>query len=618
MAEKQKKLSDAMPGGTVKPGQGKRNTERNKMVTAHRPKVAPKTVAQGPALADKTRKQAARSNVKKLRVIPLGGLNEVGKNMTVIEYDNDIIVIDCGMTFPDEEMLGVDMVIPDITYLTQNREKVRGIVLTHAHEDHIGALPYVLREIDVPVYCTDITAGLVSLRLSEHRNLGKVRLNVRKPGDKLRLGVFEIEFIHTNHSVAGAVALGIKTPVGRVIFTGDYKIDTTPVSGRMIDLDRFGQMGREGVLLLMSDSTNAERPGFTPSERQVSEALDEEFKNCDKRIIIAQFASNVDRIQQILNISAKYGRKVAFTGRSMENMLKVGTDLGYLKLPPDTLVDAATIKKRPMEKMTVITTGSQGEPMSALFRMAYGGHKQVEIGPRDKVLLSAHPIPGNEKTVYSMVNELFRKGAEVVYDRDSAIHASGHACQEELKMMLALTRPKFFLPLHGEYRHLMIHARLATQTGVRKENVFISENGKVLELDGKTASWGGTVPSGRVMVDGYGVGDVGTLVLKERKALSEDGVIVISMVVDRQTGAIVNGPEIVSQGFIFVKESEEILREMQKLVVETSRQQLDKNKGDFVTLRRIIGDQMSDYLYKKTKRTPVVLTIVMDCRPKTR
>ena len=548
----------------------------------------------------------------KLKVISLGGLNEIGKNMTVLEYDNDMIVIDAGMTFPDEDLLGVDMVIPDITYLQKNQEKLRGIFLTHAHEDHIGALPYVLRELNVPVYCTALTAGLVKLKLQEHKDLKKPKITVKKDGDKVKVGCFEVEFLHVNHSIADACAFAIKTPMGMVITTGDFKIDTTPIDGKMIDLSRLGELGKKGVLLLMMDSTNAERPGIAMSERKVGDSLDREFKGCDGRIIVASFASNVHRVQQIFDVAAKYGRKVAVSGRSMENILKVGTELGYLTLPPNTYVDLKEINKYPKNKMVIITTGSQGEPMSALYRMAFSGHRQVEVGYGDKILIAATPIPGNEKPVYTMINELFRKGADVVYSRLADMHVSGHACQEELKTILSLVKPKYFLPVHGEYRHLMVNAELGRACGVAPENIFISDVGRTLEIGEKGANWGPNVPSGRVLVDGYGVGDVGAAVLRERKTLSESGVITAVVGVDMQSRTIVSGPEIISRGFVFVREAEELMAELKALTLETMENCLDKGMTSRNAIKDAIARRLSDYLYKKTKREPLIVPILME------
>lgn len=548
----------------------------------------------------------------KLKVISLGGLNEIGKNMTVLEYDNDIIVIDAGMTFPDEDLLGVDMVIPDITYLRKNQDRLRGIFITHGHEDHIGALPYVLRELNVPVYCTALTAGLVKLKLSEHKDVKKPKIHVKKDGDKVKAGCFEVEFLHVNHSIADACAFAIKTPVGVVVATGDFKIDTTPIDGKMIDLPRLGELGKKGVLLLMMDSTNAERPGIAMSERKVGESLEREFKNCDSRIIVASFASNVHRVQQIFDVAAKYGRKVAVSGRSMENILKVGTELGYLTLPPNTYIDLKAINQYPRNKMTIITTGSQGEPMSALYRMAFSGHRQVEVGYGDKIIISASPIPGNEKATYTMINELFRKGADVVYSKLADMHVSGHACQEELKMILSLVKPRYFMPVHGEYRHLMVNAELGRACGVKPENIFISDVGRTLEIEEKSACWGPSVPSGRVLVDGYGVGDVGAAVLRERKTLSESGVITAVVGVDMKSRTIVSGPEIISRGFIFVREAEELMAELRALTQETLEGCLEKGTTSRSAIKDAIARRLSDYLFKKTKREPLIVPILME------
>lgn len=556
--------------------------------------------------------QTPAKDEKKLRVIPLGGLNEIGKNMTVLEYGDDIIIVDCGMTFPDDELLGVDMVIPDTSYLLKNAEKVRGIVLTHAHEDHIGALPYVLRDLNVPIYCTALTAGIIKLRISEHRNLKKVKINVRKAGDHVKLGCFDVEFIHVNHSIPDACAFAINSPVGYVVMTGDFKIDSTPVDGSMINLERFGQLGRQGVRLLMCDSTNAERPGITMSERRVGDSFDREFKGCDKRIIIATFASNVHRLQQIIDVAAKYGRKVAVSGRSMENILKVGLELGYIKPPAGVMVELSAIKKYPKNKLVIITTGSQGEPMSALYRMAFSGHRQVEVGEGDKILIAATPIPGNEKSVYGMINELFRKGAEVVYERLADIHVSGHACQEEIKMIISLVKPEYYMPVHGEYRHLMINAQLGRTCGVPEANIFIGDLGKVIEIGSRGAAVGGTVPSGRVLVDGYGVGDVGAAVLRERKNLGQDGIITAVIAVDMKRKRIVSGPEIHSRGFIFVREAEEIMTEMAKQARSAMDLCWEKNTTSRSAIKETISSRLSDYLYKKTKRTPVILPVIVE------
>ena len=557
--------------------------------------------------------QEEKKGSEKLKIIPLGGLNEIGKNMTVFEYGDDIFLVDCGLTFPDDELLGVDLVIPDMSYLVRNRERVRGVVLTHAHEDHIGALPYFLREIKVPIYCTALTAGMVSLKISEHKNLGKVKINVKKPGDHIKLGCFDIELIRVNHSISDAVGLAIKTPVGVVVMTGDFKIDTTPIRGEMIDLERFGRLGKEGVLLLMSDSTNAERTGYSMSERKVGASFDAYFKGCDRRIIVATFASNVDRIQQIINTAVKYKRKVAVSGRSMENILKVALELGYLNVPDKTLIELSQINRYPKEQLVVITTGSQGEPMSALYRMAFTGHRQIEVGKDDRIIISASPIPGNEKAISQMVNELFRRGADVVYNAIADVHVSGHACQEELKIILSLVKPKYFMPVHGECRHLLMHASLAQTCGIDSKNIIIGDLGSVVELDGRKAVQTQTVQAGRVLVDGYGVGDVGAAVLRERKALSEDGIIVAETVMNRDLTAIISGPDIISRGFIFTKEAEDLNEGMKRIARNAVEECMaERRLRDRSTIKNRIKEDLSEYLYKQIKRTPMVLPIITE------
>ena len=549
---------------------------------------------------------------EKLKIISLGGLNEICKNLTVYEYGGDIVVVDCGMGFPDDDMYGIDVVIPDVSYLIKNQQKIRGIFITHGHEDHIGALPYVLRSIHAPIYATRMSAGLIRLKLEEHRLLDKTKIITCEAGDVVKAGKFSMEFIHVNHSIADAVGFAIKTPIGTCVHTGDFKIDTTPIDGKMIDLPRFGELGQKGVLLLMMDSTNAERPGIAMSERKVGDSLDREFKGCDSRIIVASFASNVHRVQQIFDVAAKHGRKVAVSGRSMENILKVGTELGYLTLPPNTYVELKEINKYPRNKKTIITTGSQGEPMSALYRMAFSGHRQVEVGYGDKILIAATPIPGNEKPVYTMINELFRKGADVVYNRLADMHVSGHACQEELKMMLSLLKPKYFLPVHGEYRHLMVNAELGRTCGVAPENIFISDVGRVLEIGENGASWGANVPSGRVLVDGLGVGDVGAAVLRERKTLSESGMITAVIAVDMKERRLLSDPEIISRGFIFVREAEELMAELKDLTRETLENCLDKGMTSRNAIKEAITRKLDDYLYKKTKREPLIVPILLE------
>lgn len=548
----------------------------------------------------------------KLKITSLGGLNEIGKNLTVYEYGGDMIVVDVGLGFPDDEMYGVDIVIPDFTYILKNRSRVRGIFLTHGHEDHIGGIPYLMRELNAPIYTTKLTAGLIEIKLQEHGLLQNTKINIMSAGDTQKVGCFGVEFIHVNHSIADAVSLAITTPVGLVVHTGDFKVDTTPIQGDMIDLARFGELGKQGVLALLADSTNVERSGYSVSESKVGESFDMLFKGCDKRIIVTTFASNVHRIQQVINCAARYGRKVGITGRSMENILRVSTELGYLKVPKNTIMEMAKIKDMPKDKVVIITTGSQGEAMSALYRMAFSGHKQVEIGPGDRVIISASAVPGNEKTVSNVINELFHKGAEVIYDKLSDLHVSGHACQEELKMMLALTKPKFFIPVHGEHRHLKKHAALAEQLGVSSANIVISDLGRVIELTQKTAKLNGTVTAGRVLVDGSGVGDVGTVVLRDRKMLAQDGMVVVVVNLSSEDGSFLSGPDIVTRGFVYVKESEELMKELKRIVMESLDSCQRNNTKDYATIKATIKNNLSGYLYKKTKRSPMILPVVAE------
>lgn len=550
---------------------------------------------------------------QKLKIIPLGGLNEIGKNMTVFEYGEDIFVVDCGIAFPDDDMPGVDLVIPDTSYLEKNADRVRGIVITHGHEDHIGSLPFFLKKVNVPVYGTKLTVGLIEHKLKEHNLLSGAKLNRIKQGDVVRLGrAFSVEIIHSNHSIAGSVALAIKTPVGTVVHTGDFKIDSTPIDGEMIDLTRLGELGREGVLLLMSDSTNVERHGYTMSERTVGETFDEIFKNCDKRIIVATFASNVHRVQQIINAAAKYGRKVAVSGRSMENIVEVAIMLGYMTIPEKTLISIDDIKRYPDNRLVIVTTGSQGEAMSALFRMAYSDHRKVELTPNDLIIVSASPIPGNEKTISRVINELFRQGTEVIYESLADVHVSGHACQEELKLMLALTKPKYFMPVHGEYRHLHRHAQLGELMGVEPKNIFIMENGRVLEIDENSAKPVGMVPSGKLLVDGSGVGDVGNIVLRDRKHLSNDGLIVCVVSISADNGDIVAGPDIISRGFVYVREAEEMMEAARKVTKEALDRCIAKGATDWTALKLAMKNAISDYMYEQTKRSPMILPVIME------
>ncbi|MCL2391216.1 MAG: ribonuclease J [Oscillospiraceae bacterium] len=549
---------------------------------------------------------------EKLKIIALGGLNEIGKNLTVYEYGQDIIIVDCGLGFPDDDMYGVDIVIPDVTYLVKNHNRIRGIILTHGHEDHIGALPYVLREINAPVYATPLTAGLIQLKLTEHRLMEKTELVVKKPGEKIQLGCFKIEFIHVNHSIPDTVALAIKTPVGMIVHTGDFKIDTTPVSGGMINLAKFGELGNRGVLALLSDSTNVEKHGYSHSERNVGERLDELFDGCTQRIIVTTFASNVHRVQQVIDCAAKYGRRVAVTGRSMENAMRVSMELDCVKVPEGLFMELNQIKNLPPEKIVIITTGSQGEPMSALYRMAFAGHRQIEIKAGDRVIISSSAVPGNERMVSRVIDELFRRGADVMYDKTSELHVSGHAYQEELKMMLALTKPKFFIPVHGEHRHLCTHAKLAQQMGIAPKNIMIPDIGKVVELTGKSITRNGTVPSGRILVDGTGVGDVGSVVLRDRKHLATDGMIVVIVNLSSEDGSLVTSPDILTRGFIYVKESEELMRELKDVVVNTVEDFTAENISDWTALKGSIKRSLSEHLYKKTKRNPMILPVITE------
>lgn len=552
------------------------------------------------------------SKNQKLKIIPLGGLNEIGKNMTVIEYENDIFVLDCGMAFPDESMPGIDIVIPDITYLVKNRQKIRGIVITHGHEDHIGAIPYFLKEMNVPIYGTRLTLGLVEVKLKEFNLLSKTKLHRVKPGDVVKLGCFKIEFIHTNHSIAGAVALAINTPVGTVVHTGDFKVDSTPIDGEMIDLARFGELGKKGVLALMSDSTNVERTGYTMSERTVGDTFEEFFRNCNSRIIVATFASNVHRVQQIINSAHRYGRKVAISGRSMENVAEVAATLGYLNIPDKVLISIDEIKKYRPNQLCIITTGSQGEAMSALTRMAFSDHKKVEINKGDLVIVSASPIPGNEKQISAVINELFKKGADVVYKSLENIHVSGHACQEELKLIMSLVKPKFFIPVHGEFRHLKQHAMLAERMGMKQKNVIVGDIGKVIELGQNSARLNGTVQSGAVLIDGLGIGDVGNIVLRDRKHLAEDGIIIVVVTLSKQDGSILTGPDVISRGFVYVRESVDLMEEAKTVAKAALNKCADKQQTDWASLKGALKSSMSDFVYKETKRKPMVLPIIME------
>ncbi|MDD6725162.1 MAG: ribonuclease J, partial [Oscillospiraceae bacterium] len=547
----------------------------------------------------------SKAEPKPIKVSFLGGLNEVGKNMTLFEYGEDMFLVDCGLAFPDQDMLGVDLVLPDFTYVERNADRIRGIVITHGHEDHIGGLPYLLKVLNVPVYGTKLTVGLIQGKLREHGLLNSASLNVINPGDVITLGGFTVEAIHVNHSIPDALGLAIRCEGGTIVHTGDFKIDTTPIDGGMMDLGRLAEIGQEGVLCLMSDSTNAERPGFTESERKVGESFETLFRKAgNNRIIVATFSSNIHRVQQIMNVAASLGRKVALVGRSLENVVSISAELGYLNIPEGIVIDINMINRYPADKLVIITTGSQGEPMSALTRMAFSDHRKVEIHPNDYVIISATPIPGNEKTVSRVVNELMKLGADVVYEKMYEVHVSGHACQEELKMIMGIVKPKYFIPVHGELKHLRKHAGLALSMGIPKENILIADNGRVAEISKKALRCTSTVPAGRVFVDGYGVGDVGSVVLRDRKHLAQDGLVIVAVCIDRESGMIVSGPDVVTRGFVYVKESEELINAAREVAVEAIEAQTDGGYFDWNSIKASIRDEISHLMYERTKRSP--------------
>ncbi len=582
--------------------------KETKKFTKQTGKTAPK---KQPARNTANKKSTSQKNP--LRIIPLGGLGEIGKNITVYEYKQDIILVDCGMSFPDEDMPGIDIVIPDFSYLVQNKERILGLFVTHGHEDHIGGIPYLLRELNVPIYGTRLTLGLVEGKLREHKLLGGAKLHVTNPGEKVTVGSFSVEFIHVNHSIPDAVGFAIKCPAGTVVQTGDFKIDTTPIDDQVIDLSRFAKLGSEGVLALLSDSTNAERPGYTASEKVVGESFAHLFRKAGRnRIIVATFSSNIHRIQQIIDAAVSYKRKVAVSGRSMINVVSVASELGYLNVPDNVLIDIESINKYPAEQLVIITTGSQGEPLSALHRMAYNDHRNVDIVPNDMIIISATPIPGNEKLVSKVVNELMKRGADVVYEKMYDVHVSGHACQEELKLMLSLVKPKFFIPAHGEQKHLYKHAMLANGVGIPKERILIANIGDVIELTKNSMKKTETVQSGRVLVDGLGVGDVGSIVLKDRKHLADDGIIVVAFTMDTSTREVVSGPDIVTRGFVYAKESEELLALITNVAEDAIERCYIQNIRDFNTIRSRVRDAVSRYLYENTRRSPMILPIIME------
>ena len=555
----------------------------------------------------------SKAEPKPIKVSFLGGLNEVGKNMTLFEYGEDMFLVDCGLAFPDQDMLGVDLVLPDFTYVERNADRIRGIVITHGYEDHIGGLPYLLKVLNVPVYGTKLTVGLIQGKLREHGLLNSASLNVINPGDVITLGGFTVEAIHVNHSIPDALGLAIRCEGGTIVHTGDFKIDTTPIDGGMMDLGRLAEIGQEGVLCLMSDSTNAERPGFTESERKVGESFETLFRKAgNNRIIVATFSSNIHRVQQIMNVAASLGRKVALVGRSLENVVSISAELGYLNVPEGIVIDINMINRYPADKLVIITTGSQGEPMSALTRMAFSDHRKVEIHPNDYVIISATPIPGNEKTVSRVVNELMKLGADVVYEKMYEVHVSGHACQEELKMIMGIVKPKYFIPVHGELKHLRKHAGLALSMGIPKENILIADNGRVAEISKKALRCTSTVPAGRVFVDGYGVGDVGSVVLRDRKHLAQDGLVIVAVCIDRESGMIVSGPDVVTRGFVYVKESEELINAAREVAVEAIEAQTDGGYFDWNSIKASIRDEISHLMYERTKRSPMILPVIME------
>ena len=549
---------------------------------------------------------------KKIKVIPLGGLGEIGKNITVIEYGDEIVVVDCGMTFPDSEMYGIDVVIPDVTYLVNNIEKVKGFFITHGHEDHIGAIPYILKQVNVPIFATNLTVGLIESKLEEHKMLDIVNLNVVKPGDIIKLDKLKVEFIRTNHSIADSCSLAIHTPLGIIVHTGDFKVDFTPVDGNVIDLQRFAKLGKQGVLLLMADSTNACHPGYTMSEKTVGEKLDNLFSKGKGWIIVATFASNIHRLQQIINSSIKYGRKVAFSGRSMEKISDVAVKLGYLDMPEGLLVDLKDLRLYNNDQITIVTTGSQGEPMSALTRIASSTHKNIQIEKDDMIIISASPIPGNEKAVSRVINELTHKGAEVIYKSIEEIHVSGHACEQELKLIHSILKPKYFVPVHGEYKHLRKHILIAEEVGLEKEKSFILENGDVLSLSRKSACIAKKVQAGNILVDGSGVGDVGNIVLRDRKNLSRDGIINVIVAIEKESHAIVGGPDIITRGFVYVRESEELVNEIKQISYESIQKSIDNNVFKWSEIKNNIRNDIGSFIYSKTKRKPIIVPIIME------
>lgn len=592
----------------------KRRTMRRAPKKAEPEKAQHQNSKETKAAAPRGKKRGQNSGAKKpsIRIYFLGGLNEIGKNFTLYECEGDMLIVDCGMSFPDDDMLGVDLVLPDFTFVERNADKIRGIVLTHGHEDHIGALPYLLKRVNLPIYGTMLTLGLVDGKLKEHGLSGKVKMNVVKPGQTVKLGCMDVEFIHVNHSIPDSVGFAIHSPAGTVVYTGDFKIDCTPAWGEMIDLGRFAELGNEGVLALLADSTNAERPGYTKTEQMVDNTFESLFKKAEKkRIIIATFASNISRVQQIINCAVRYGRKVALSGRSMLNVMGIAVEMGYLQVPDGVLIDIDLLNRYPREKVVLITTGSQGEPMSALTRMAFADHRKVEVGPEDFIIISARPIPGNEKTVGAVVDELLKRGCEVIYESMYEVHVSGHACQEELKIIQGITKPKYFIPFHGEQKHLRKNAGLAISMGMDPANVYIGDIGDVLEINHEYMKKLTSVPAGRILVDGLGVGDVGSIVLRDRKHLAEDGLIVVVCTID-DNGQIVAGPDVVSRGFVYVREAEPLIDEAKKRVAAALESCSEHHIHDWGTLKTRIKDELSRFLYERTRRSPMILPIIME------
>ena len=593
----------------------KKNYNKNDERDLKEVKIEEKTENKKETKTRSTRRTKKQDIFKKskLKIIPLGGLHEIGKNITVFEYEDEIIIVDCGISFPEDDMLGVDLVIPDVTYLVKNQEKIKGMVITHGHEDHIGGIPYFLKQINVPIYATRLTAGLISNKLEEHKLLRSTDMRIVNQGDTIKLGKnFKVEFIRSSHSIPDSVMLAITTPAGTVLHTGDFKVDYTPIDGQIMDFGRIAELGQQGILALMADSTNAERRGFTMSESSVGEVFEKLFLNCTKRIVVATFASNVHRIQQIVNSAVKYGRKIAVCGRSMINMISTAVELGYIDCPENLFIDIDMIGSYTDDQLVIITTGSQGEPMSALTRMAAGDHRKLKITPNDLIIISATPIPGNEKYVSKVIDDLMQLGAEVVYSALADVHVSGHACQEEQKLILALAKPKYFIPVHGEYRQLRAHQETAELMGIDKDNIFMLTNGRVLEMNEEEAKFNGSVPSGRVLVDGLGVGDVGNIVLRDRQHLAQDGLIVIVLTMDSQTGEVVAGPDVISRGFVYVRESENLMDDVKSVVRHEVAKCEERGVRDWSTIKSTVKENLRDYLFIKTKRNPMIIPIIME------